>query len=243
MLYWLTLSKARCLTYVAAWCIAAWAAFRASSRDRRWPYQFTFAWLVVPPAVIIAASLFQPLLVERYLSVCIPAAVLLAAAGIVQLSRWSRIVAIGLLALILIYSAAGIRFYYRHPEFAEDLRGASIYVLAHVQAGDVVMVGSSSGLVFDYYRDIARAKLPPFYRLESVAAALPSPLPQNVWLVGGTRFNPNWKGAVPGAAEAEVQAFAVAHKSEYCQLSTHTAGGGLKVWQFSLCSSHSESGR
>ena len=243
VLYSLTLSKARCLTYVAAWCMAAWTAWRGSSPDWRWPYQFTFTWLMLPPAVIVGASLFQPLLVERYLSICIPAAVLLAATGIVQLSRWSRIVAIGLLVLILIYSATGIRFYYRHPEFAEDMRGASGYVLAHVQPGDVVIAGNVAGLTFDYYRDIDRATLPPFTRLESVPVSLPSPLPKNVWLLGGTRFNPNWKGGVPGAAEAEVQAFAVAHKGEYCPLPPHAEAGGVKVWQFSLCPSHPESAR
>jgi mannosyltransferase len=240
VLYSLTLSKGRSLAYIVAWGLAAWAAFRASSPDSRWPYQFTFTWLLVPPAVIIAASLYQPLLVERYLAICIPASMLLAAAGIIQLSRWTRAAAIGLLALILLYSASGIRFYERHPEFAEGWRGASTYVLAHVQAGDVVIVGGLAGLSFDYYREIDKVGLPSFARLESVATSLPSPPPQNVWLIGDTRFNPNWKGAVPGAGQAEVQAFAVAHQRDYCPLPTHAEMDGVRAWQFRRCISSSE---
>lgn len=233
--YSITLSKARSLTYVALWCLAAWSAFRASSLDRRWPYQFTFSWLIVPLILTITASVVQPILVERFLSICIPAAVLLAAAGIIQLARWSRPVAFGFLLLVLLYSASAIRFYDRHPEFTEDWRGASAYVLQLVKPGDAVMVGGLAGMTFDYYRDISGANLPPFVRLDSVNAPLPDPPPQNVWLLGSTRFNPNWKGAAPGAAEAEVLGFADTHQRGYCPLPPHPLAGGATVWQFHRC--------
>jgi hypothetical protein len=161
--------------------------------------------------------------------------VLLAAAGIIQLWLWSRPLSIVILSLILVYSASAIRFYDRHPEFAEDLRGASAFVLAHVQPGDAVIIGGLSGLAFDYYHEMSDASLPFFVRLDSVHAPLPDPLPQNVWLLGSTRFNPNWKGAVPGAAEAEVQTFADAHKRDYCPFPPHREAGSLTVWQFRRC--------
>ena len=50
-------------------------------------------WLVIPPAIAIAASLLQPILVERYLAVCIPAAVLLAADGLGLLAERRRVIA------------------------------------------------------------------------------------------------------------------------------------------------------
>jgi len=242
VLYSLTLSKARCLTYIVAWCFAALAAWRTSSLDRRWPYQFTFTWLIVPPSVVAAASLFRPLLVDRYLSICIPAAVLLAAAGVVQITHRSRMVGFGLLAFIVLYSTTSIRFYLRHPEFGEDVRGASRYVLAHVQPGDAVIVGEVTGMTFDYYREIDGEAVPQLARLESVTTPLPSPLPENVWFFGSTRPNPNWRGAAPDAA-AEMQTFAVAHARDYCPLPPHTEAGGVTVWQFRRCASLPEPGR
>ena len=233
--YSLTLSKARCFTYVAVWCIAAWAAFRASSLDRRWPYQFTFAWLVVPLVLTIATSLVQPLLIERFLSLCIPAAVLLAAAGILQLSRYSRPVALVLLGLIIFYSGSAIRFYDRHPEFAEGWREASNFVLKRVQPGDAVIAESLTGLTFDYYRDTLGAKLPPFARWDSFTTPIQAPLPGSIWILGSVRFNPNWKGAVPGSAEAEVRSFADAHRNRYCLALPNFDAGETRVWQFRLC--------
>lgn len=233
--YSLTLSKARCFTYVALWCIAAWTAFRASSLDRRWPYQFTFAWLVVPVVLTIATSLVQPLLIERFLSICIPATVLLAAAGILQLSRWSRPVALGLLALIIFYSASAIRFYDKHPEFAEGWKEASNSILKRVQPGDTVIAEGLTGLTFDYYRDTFGGKLPPLARWDSFATPMQAPLPRNIWILGSVHFDPNWKGAVPGSAEAEVRSFGYAHRDEYCLALPNFDAGEVRVWQFRRC--------
>jgi hypothetical protein len=56
-------------------------------------------------------------MVERYVSVCLPASVLVASAGGIALLRFSRVLAIGLLGIV--FSWAAIRFYDRHPESAE----------------------------------------------------------------------------------------------------------------------------
>ena len=183
----------------------------------------------------IATSLVQPLLIERFLSICIPATVLLAAAGILQLSRWSRPVALGLLALIIFYSASAIRFYDKHPEFAEGWKEASNSILKRVQPGDTVIAEGLTGLTFDYYRDTFGGKLPPLARWDSFATPMQAPLSRNIWILGSVHFDPNWKGAVPGSAEAEVRSFGYAHRDEYCLALPNFDAGEVRVWQFRRC--------
>jgi len=151
-------------------------------------------------------------MVERYLSLCLPGSVLVARAGGIALLRFSRVLAIGLLGIVLLYSLAAIRFYDRHPEFVEGWREASRSILSRVKPRDVVIGESLTGYTFDYYRDTFSK--PAFWRLDSLQTTLPKPLPENVWILASIRFNLNWQGAAPGAAEAAVQKFAEARKRE-----------------------------
>ncbi len=87
----LTLSKARALVYVIAWGIALVAAIRSSQSEYRWSTLFVMFGLCLPVILAVMLSVVRPLLVDRYLTVCLPASVLLAAAGIVALTgkiRW-----------------------------------------------------------------------------------------------------------------------------------------------------------
>jgi len=235
VLYALTLSKARSLIYLALWCAAGYMWLQQSDTTR-WPYAFLFAWLVLPISLTAVVSVRYPLMIERYLSVCLPASVLLAGAGLVTLLRFSRVLAVGVLGIVLLYSFAAIRFYDRHPEFAEGWREGSRSILSRLQPGDVVIAESLTGYTFDYYRDTFVKPLPPFSRLDSMATTLVEPLPGNVWILASIRFNPNWRGATPGAAEAAVQKFAEAHKGEYCPAPPYFQAGEARVWQFRRCS-------
>ncbi|MGA2902710.1 MAG: glycosyltransferase family 39 protein [Candidatus Korobacteraceae bacterium] len=134
VLYSLTLSKGASLLYILLWVAAIWRAFQPQPADRTWSYWFVMAWLFIPPAITVAVSVVKPLLMARFLAVCIPAAVLLAAAGLSQLARWSRPAAGVMLLLILLQSASGIRFIYRQIRFAEDWRGATAYLLSGSKA-------------------------------------------------------------------------------------------------------------
>lgn len=234
LLYSLTLSKSRMLVYLLLWSVAAYAWWRASQDQQRWAFRFAFAWLLLPLALGIAASFRHPLLIERYYSVCIPATVLLAAVGGVCLWSRSRAAAIVALLLLVIYSASAIRFYVRHPEFAEGWREGSRWILQHAQSGDAVIAEGLAGLTFDYYHDTFEGA-PRIRRLDSFEAPLPSPSPVNVWLLGSIRFNPNWKGAVQGATESAVQRFAEAHRHEYCAEPVNYDAGETRVWHFIRC--------
>lgn len=236
LLYSLTLSKGRSLLYLVLWAFAMWTAFRTTSSDARWPFVFTFSWLLVPVGITIVASLHQPLVVERFLSICIPASVLLAGAALVRIATASKSLAIGLAALLVLYSVSGIRFYERHPEFAEGWRESSRYILSRVQPTDAVIADGMTGLTFDYYRDRHPGAPSAVIRLGSFEEELPTPAPQNVWILALVRFNPNWRGAVPRSAEDAVQRFAVRHRNEYCHIAPDFEVGETRVWHFERCS-------
>jgi mannosyltransferase len=228
-LYSLTLSKWRSLTYIAAWIIAMAAAIRLSS-DGAWPYRFTATWLLLPVMVTLVISRRWPLFVERYLSVCISACVLLAAAGLVILCRRYRWAALALLAVMVFYSASNIRHYFRHPEYVESWREASAYLLSKAQPGDeVVMLAGLGPPTFDYYREQNPRKVPGLLFAASADAPLPAPPPQNVWFVGSVLLTPNWA--------TEAAAFQQAHGGDYCAEPPQPESGSVRVWQFRRCDS------
>ena len=227
VLYSLTLSKWRCLAYAVAWLLAGWYTFRPAGQSA-WPFWFTALWLVVPPAITIAGSLLQPILVERYLAVCIPAAVLLAADGIARVAQRRLIVGGGLLLLILFYSASNIRFYMRQAGFDENWREATAGVLAGAHPGDeVVIMEGLPRVVFDYYRGASVTKVPDLVIANSADAPLPNPTPESVWLMGSMRLKPNW--------EDEAHRFLELHRQDYCYVASEPVPGPVKVWQFRHC--------
>jgi len=228
VLYSLTLSKYRWLAYAAAWMLAGWYTFRRPVGQSAWPFWFTACWLLLPPAITIAGSLLQPILVERYLAVCIPAAVLLAGDGIARLAQRRLAVALGLLLVILFYSASNIRFYLRQAEFDENWREATAFVLAGAQPGDeVVIMEGLPRVVFDYYRLTSTTTVRGLIIAGSADAQLPNPAPENVWFMGSIRLKPHW--------EDEAHRFLEIHRQDYCSVTPKLAPGPIKVWQFKHC--------
>jgi mannosyltransferase len=228
VLYSLTLSKWRWLGYAAAWVLAGWYTFRRPAGQSAWPFWFTTSWLVVPPAITIAASLRQPILVERYLAVCIPAAVVLAADGIARVAQRRLIVGGGLLLLIVFYSATSIRFYIRQAGFDENWREATAFVMTGARSGDeVVVMEGLPRLVFDYYRGASVIKVPDLVIASSADAPLPNATPENVWFVGSMRLKPNW--------EEEANRFLELHRQDYCSVASERMTGPIKVRRFRHC--------
>ena len=146
--------------YVFAWMFAAWARWRTKadgpSGIRAWGYDLVLVWLAFPIAALLAASQFKPLLLPRYLIPCLPASVLLAAAGISRLP--ARGLRFGMLLVMGALSVHGVSAYYQH-DFdirRDDWRAASQYVLAHAEPGDGVFFYSAPGrMTFEYYRSLA----------------------------------------------------------------------------------------
>lgn len=234
VLYSLTLTKERSLFYVALWAAAIWGGLRRRTKRSAWSYWFVTAWLFVPPAITIGVSLIKPLVMARFLAVCIPASVLLAGAGVSQMARWSRPLAAVWLLLILFHSARGIQYHIRNLKTAEDWRGASGYLVSHIEPGDLIVMEPYRRHTFDYYRETHQA-VPQFLSSDSLSAPLPNPLPKTIWYMASVRFNPYWKSDKPGAAQNEVRAFTEAHRQSYCTVTLDSAFSPVEIWQFTRC--------
>ena len=115
---------------------------------KAWPVVFISVWLWLPFALVFLASLHRPILFPRFLLISLPAAVLLAAAGLEKLRPDRQQLAV---FVVIVLSVGGIIYYYaRHQE---DWRGATAYVLQHGQPGDAVFVGPNYGyLGYEYYQ-------------------------------------------------------------------------------------------
>ncbi|HYK33722.1 MAG TPA: glycosyltransferase family 39 protein [Streptosporangiaceae bacterium] len=114
-------------------------------------------WLLVPPVLLLAISLADPLYVERYVVFCLPALSLLAAAGLVWLIKLSgeaatkrgipagrtRLLAVlpsALLAAAIIGGLVGPQLAIRLPSArADNLRAVAAVLGAHERPGDAIL--------------------------------------------------------------------------------------------------------
>jgi len=104
-----------------------------------WRCQFLLIWLLFPIALTFLLSFARPVFLARYMIFCLPAFLILAAAGIVRLKPWwlSTTAAV----VILVLSARGISFVYAHDFDRErdQASAASNFILDHSQAGDGIV--------------------------------------------------------------------------------------------------------
>jgi mannosyltransferase len=128
------------LAYAAAVAVAFGLALRAWSRDHAsdesWRWGLLLLWLLLPVAVVAAASLRRPLFVNRYLIFCLPPLTLLAAFVIDRVR--SIPLRAGIAIFLLAFSARGVAWSY-HWHGSEDWRGASRYLLSTAHGGDAVL--------------------------------------------------------------------------------------------------------
>jgi mannosyltransferase len=120
-----------------------------------WRLQFLLIWLIFPSAVTILISFARPLFLGRYMIFCLPALVILVAAGLARLSKsWMRVAA---LAGILVLSLQGILFVYGHD--FDDERDASAdavhFILDHSQPGDAIILHIAEARVpYEFFRSL-----------------------------------------------------------------------------------------
>lgn len=205
----LTLPKYWMVFYFFLWGTAVWSALRKRRRSEEvWAYQFLFAWLFVPVILTVTVSLYRPLLVPRFLLISVPAALLVAAAGLSLLKPWFQAL---VLAAVVLASFHSVLSYYRHPQLKEDWRGASQYVLAQSQAGDSIVVLPAYGrFTFDYYRGTASTAVPlKFVDLDSLAGDWPM-RGERIWLVAYAGSN--------AEAQQAMQTLRNAQENAYCEL-------------------------
>ncbi len=111
-----------------------------------WAMSLVVAWFAVPMVIVLLFSLARPVFLPRYMMICLPALVLLAAAGIGLLRQ--PLLVLASVALFCYLAGTGIRVCYDVPKFAgghEEFREAATYILDHSRSGDEIMFYSAGG--------------------------------------------------------------------------------------------------
>ncbi|MFB4317460.1 glycosyltransferase family 39 protein [Actinomadura sp. 21ATH] len=102
-------------------------------------------WLLVPPAVLLVASLVtDPLFTFRYVLFCVPALALLAGAGLARLAALGRpaagtALAVAVVAVLAVPSVPEHRAIRRQDSRPDDLRAAADIVRGHARDGDAIV--------------------------------------------------------------------------------------------------------
>ena len=138
-----------------------WSIWRRDGRTLEgWAFVLVLVWLFVPVLIVLAASEVQPLFEVRYLNPCLPALVLIVAAGITRLRPALPAWILG--AAISLASVAGAASFYHHNMDTDpgDWRGATSFVFDRAQPGDGVFFFLNLGRIpFEFYR--SRRNPPP----------------------------------------------------------------------------------
>lgn len=135
-----------------------WA--RAQSREtswNTWRIQFLLIWLFFPVLLTVLLSVTRPVFLGRYMIFCLPALLILAAAGLARLRQGWLLGAA--LAGILLLCVQGDFFVYGHDfDDERDACGAaSDFILDHTQPGDAVIFHiAGTRIPYEFFRS-ARA--------------------------------------------------------------------------------------
>jgi uncharacterized membrane protein len=125
--------------------ITAWEAWRC---------QFLLIWLFFPAILTVLLSFARPLFLARYFIFCLPALIILAAAGLTMLRTW--LLGVGLAAMLAI-SLQGTLSYYDHDfDLGRDASGAAAnYILDHAQPGDVILFHIAGARIpYEFYKSV-----------------------------------------------------------------------------------------
>ena len=140
-------------------CLAAAVPFgkRLWSRGQSWEVwrcQFLLLWLLFPIVLTILLSFARPVFLPRYMIFCLPALLILTAAGLSRLNRWVLAPAF---ALVLFLGLQETAFVYRHDfDDERDASGAAAnFVLDHSESGDAIIFHIAETRVpYEFFRSL-----------------------------------------------------------------------------------------
>ena len=146
------------LVYAGA-CLAALFPMgkRLWSRDAApqvWRCQFLLVWLLFPVVLTVLLSFARPVFLARYMIFCLPALLILVAAGLARLNRWLLPPA---LVVILLLGLQGIAFVYGHDfDNERDASGAATnFILDHAQPGDAILFHiAETRMPYEFFRSL-----------------------------------------------------------------------------------------
>lgn len=120
-----------------------------------WRCQFLLLWLVFPVALTVLLSWARPVFLGRYMIFCLPAFLVLAAAGLARLrAPWLLGAVMG---VILLLCLPGISFVYGHDfDNERDASGAATnFILDHTEAGDAILFHIAATRVpYEFFRSL-----------------------------------------------------------------------------------------
>src|SRR5271163_3508490 len=147
--------------YAGAWITAMRSALRPSAdrgaqRGTNPVVALLACWLIFPFAAMFCFSFLEPIFYPRYLLMCAPAAVLLAAEGLAAtegLLARGRTRAFAAFLLMAGLSLFSTWTYYRSfQNYGDDWRGVTRYLLSRQEPGDAILFYTFTGhREFDYY--------------------------------------------------------------------------------------------
>jgi mannosyltransferase len=121
--------------------------FRPAAGWNVWRVQFLLIWMIFPVAFALLLSMARPLFLARYFAFCLPALIILAAAGVASLRKaWMTGVC---LAAMLLLSLQGTLSYYDHDFDLErdGSEAAANYIYDHARPGDAILFHIAEGRV------------------------------------------------------------------------------------------------
>jgi mannosyltransferase len=141
-------------------CIAAVmpAGKKLLARDQDWEtwrIQFLLIWLFFPVALTVLLSFARPVFLGRYMIFCLPALLILVAAGLARVRPWWLLGAV--LTGILLLGSQGIWFVYGHDYDNErDASGAATnFILEHSAPGDgIVFHIAGTRVAYEFFRSV-----------------------------------------------------------------------------------------
>lgn len=120
-----------------------------------WALRLFALWLVLLPLLTLLASPFHPLFYPRYMVICVPALVILAARGLIKLydqaaaTRWVSVITF---ILVISLSAWGTHQYFVNLlNETSDWRSAVSYILDHERPGDGAVFFIANAYCYKYY--------------------------------------------------------------------------------------------
>jgi mannosyltransferase len=168
------------------------AAFSRPSEREQWGTRFLLVWMLLPPALVFVASFAKPMFENRFMVMCVPALVMLAAHGIVKLwnrpviGRWVAPVAF---AALIGLSSIGVSRYFQHNDLG-DWRAAVNYLSANTKPGDGAIFYIPDTYSYSYYAGQIGRRVPEIIFPEEVWRPLSPELMSDitskkdrVWLV------------------------------------------------------------
>ena len=120
-----------------------------------WRSQFLLIWLFFPVVLTVLLSFARPVFLGRYMIFCLPALLILVAAGVARL-RQSWLLAAALVGILLL-CGQGVFFAYDHDfDDERDACGAATdFILDHTQPGDAVVFHiAGTRIPYEFFRSM-----------------------------------------------------------------------------------------